>query len=93
MKKIKEVNIEGDRIFLKKNKYLGWTVVNPFKIDGKINWKNLLIGGNWVRFFIVIMMVILILLAIMEYSNVVKIANECLNNSHTIIVNTSQWIN
>jgi len=75
---MKEIEIEGERIFLKKNKYLGWSVINPYKIDGKINWFNLLIGGNWVKFFIFLVIFFLLLGAIFEYSNAVRIANECL---------------
>ena len=44
-KGIKEIEIEGEKIFLKKS-FLGYGVVHPIKIDGKINWKNLLAGGS-----------------------------------------------
>ena len=46
MDKIKEVNIDGERLFLKKSK-TGWRIVYPIKIDGKINKKNLFLGGSW----------------------------------------------
>lgn len=44
VKKIKELEIDGDRIYLKKD-FLGWRLVNPYKIDGKLNWTNVLTGG------------------------------------------------
>lgn len=78
MGKIEEVNLNGERIFLKKNQLLGWAVISPSKIDGKINWKNLLIGGNWVRFGFIIAFIVLMLLAINEYSTIVETANKCL---------------
>lgn len=80
MKGIKEINIDGERIFLKKNNLLGWSVVNPYKIDGKLNWKNILIGGNWFKFGLIVFLIIILLLAINEYSQAVTIAKECLNN-------------
>lgn len=86
MNGIKEINIEGDRLFLKKSEIFGWGVVYPIKIDGKINWKNLLIGGSWIRFIIIIMAIILLYISIQEYSNIVGIANNCLNQNKIIIL-------
>ena len=86
MKGIKEINIDNDRIFLKKNGYLGWSVTNPYKIDGKINWFNLLVGGNWLKFGITIGFVIILLLAIGEYYTILKIANECILNQPQFIL-------
>ena len=39
--KIKEIYIDGERIFISKSKLFGYKVVYPLKIDGKINWKHL----------------------------------------------------
>ena len=36
---------EQEKVFLKKD-FLGWRVVTPIKIDGKINYPNLLFGGR-----------------------------------------------
>ena len=51
---IKEIEIEGEKVYLNKKK-LGWNVVYPLKKDinqpfsfkNNCNWKNLLIGGSW----------------------------------------------
>ena len=77
-KGIKEIEIEGERIFLKKS-FLGWNIVHPIKTDGKINWKNLLAGGSWIKLGLIIAFVIITLGAIVEVANLIKIANECLN--------------
>ena len=85
-KGIKEIEIEGEKVFLKKS-FLGYGVVHPIKIDGKINWKNLLAGGSWIKLGLVIGFVIIALGAIFEVVNLMKIANECLNlNPFTIDV-------
>ena len=78
---------------MKKSGIFGWGVVYPIKVDGKINWKNLLIGGNWMRFTSIVFLILLVILCISEYSSIVQVANECLNQSKTIQVNVSQWLN
>jgi len=49
MKGIKEVEIDGKIIYLKKS-FGEHRVVYPMKTEGKINWKNILIGGSWFNF-------------------------------------------
>lgn len=78
---LKEIKIDGERIFLKKN-WIGWKVVNPYRIDGKINWKNLLIGGSWINLIVVMIMSLLLLGSIYEYYSLWKTATECLNNNN-----------
>lgn len=80
MNKIKEIELDNERIFLKKG-FLGWNVVYPYKIDGKIVWKNLIAGGNWWRLLIIGFIVLIILGSVWEYSNAVRVANQCLNQS------------
>ena len=84
-KGIKEIEIEGERIFIKKS-FLGYSVVHPIKIDGKINWKNLLAGGSWIKLGLVIGFVIIALGAMLEVVNLIKIANECLNLNPFILI-------
>jgi len=79
MKKINKITINNEEIYLKKSGVFGWGVINPYKIDGKINWKNLLIGGSWTKLIIIIVTILIILGCISEYSTAVKMANECLN--------------
>jgi len=43
---LKQVAVEGGKIYLK-GKGTNWRVVHPIKVDGEINWKNLLLGGSW----------------------------------------------
>ena len=77
--RIKEINVDGELVFLSKKG--GWHVVHPAKIDGKINWKNLIAGGNWWNLLKIAVIVGIILICINEYSNAVKIANDCLQSS------------
>ena len=86
MEGIKELEIEGERVFVKKSKIFGWGFVKPYKIDGKINWKNLLIGGSWLNLIKVGIFLAILAGCIHEYSTAVKVANECLNNSVTFIL-------
>jgi hypothetical protein len=77
---MEELIFNGERIFLKKGKK-GYRIIKPYKIDGKINWKNLIAGGDWLNLLWIAIGVTLILGCIWEYSNAVKIANECLAKS------------
>jgi len=83
---VKEIIIDNERIFLAKSKIFGWNIVNPMVIDGKRNWKNILIGGNWGRFWFLAIVTILFLLAIQEYKIIVNIANECLEKANSYIL-------
>lgn len=82
--KIKETNIDGERIFLK-NDFLGWHVVHPYKIDGKWNLKNLIAGGSWIRLILVVGLCALLVGATLEVLHIVNIANECLNSNHAYL--------
>jgi len=77
---IREFQINGDSVYLKKSKIFGWNVVHPIKIKNKINWKNLLVGGSWIKFLIYLFGILFLLGAVKEYSQAVKIANACINN-------------
>jgi hypothetical protein len=83
MKEIKEVNITGDRIYLTKSKLFGYKVVYPIRNEDRtINWKNLISGGSWIKLGIVILIVLIILGCVYEYSHAVKVANDCLNTTN-----------
>lgn len=82
--KVREINIDGDRVFISKSNFFGYKVVHPIKIDGKIVWKNLLSGGSWKNLIFIIILVLIILGAINEYSTAVNIANECLLKEQVI---------
>jgi hypothetical protein len=86
MDNIKKIEIDGESLFIKKSKIFGWGFVYPIKIDGKLNWKNILIGGSW--FNVIKLLVIILLLAgcLNEYSNAINVANECLNKTITVIL-------
>lgn len=86
MKKYCKIEINGEVVYLRKT-FLGWGIIHPIKINNKINWKNLLIGGSWIKLGILIIFLLIILGCLSEYSNAIKIANECLNNQNII-----QWI-
>lgn len=74
---IKEINIEGERVFVKKSKIFGWGFVKPYKVDGKLNWKNILVGGSWVKFGLLMFMLLVMAGAVQEFSVAVEMANEC----------------
>jgi len=76
-KGIKEIEIEGERVFLKKS-FLGYGVVHPIKIDNKINWKNLLAGGSWIKLILIIVFVLILIGTIFEIRNIYEIASKCL---------------
>lgn len=57
--------------------------------EGKVNWFNALTGGSWLKIGILIGVIILILLFLYDWSNAIKIGNECLlNNTPKIDINS-----
>jgi len=80
MKDIKEIEIEGDRINLKKS-FDGWRVCYPYKnSDGTFNYFNLLTGGTWWNVLKVLIVVGLILGLSFGYYNDVKVCRDCMAN-------------
>lgn len=78
MKKIETIFIKDELIYLKKG-YLGWKVVKPWKnLDGTFNWYNILMGGSWIGFLFWVFLILMIIGAIFEYANNLRIATECL---------------
>jgi len=88
MEKTKEVFIDGEVIYLK-NDFLGWHVTHPVKIDGKIDFKNLIAGGSWLKLILVIAFVVIMIMAIVEYTNSLRFCSELIANQ----INSSQIIN
>lgn len=80
MSKIKEVNIDGTQVFMKKTRE-GYRVIHPMRINGKINWKNFLAGGSWYNLLGVAIIVFIVLGCINEYSNAVEVANQCMQSN------------
>lgn len=78
-KGINEVEIEGEKINLKKGIF-GWSVVKPIKDkNNKIIWKNLIAGGSWIKLILIIAFVLICLGAIFEVKDLIQVANQCLN--------------
>lgn len=85
--KIEEVEMNGEKVYLKKG-LLGWKVVYPNKIDGKINWKHFIAGRSWWNLLWIALIVALIIGCVSEYSIALRTANECLEqlNNFRIIL-------
>ena len=46
--KAKYIEIENEKIYLKKSVLFGWSVVYPnINNDGSINWMNVIFGGKY----------------------------------------------
>ena len=82
--KIKEIEIENEKIYLLKGK-LGWTVVNPVKIEGKFNLKNLWIGNRKVIIFTVIWLLIM--------GSIIYGANEMIGSCKDMAKNPCKYTN
>lgn len=65
---IHEIEIDSDRIYLKKSKLFGWSVVQPIKTDNKTNLKNLLYGGSLWNLLLITIIVFMILAYAFEYT-------------------------
>ena len=77
MKEIKEIEVEGKKVYLVKRGD-NFKVVYPIKIDGKINWKNLIAGGSWWNLLLVALILFLLFGLANEYLSNLKIASACL---------------
>ena len=87
MKGVKEVVVDGETINLKKGMF-GWGVVYPWRNkDGSMNWFNFITGGSWLGFFFTLFIVAVIVLAIIDYSSILRIANECLAQQNMFTFN------
>ena len=75
-----DLTIEGERVYLKKD-FLGWRIINPIKIEGKINYINLLFGGyrNLILLIIFILIVVSLYFGVNEiiYSYKLIADNPC----------------
>lgn len=83
MKQLEEIEIGNEVVFFRKG-FLGWNIVYPIRERGKINWKNLIAGGNWWKLLIITLLVLIILGCIYEYANTLNVANECLKQNQLI---------
>lgn len=99
-KGIKEIEIEGERVFLKKG-WFGYQTTNPIQKDitlpiydivnkkvnwKNIHWKNLIAGGSWTKLVLIVGFVAISLGAIFEIRSIVQIANECLNSKTLVLL-------
>lgn len=78
------IQIKGETIYLKKG-WDGWHTCHPIKIDGKINWENLIAGGSWIKLGITLGFIFILVMAIFEVSSIYKIATDCLNKTIIMI--------
>ena len=78
--KINKISIEGETLYLKKG-FMGWNVIAPYKNeDGSINWFNLLTGGSWIRLAGTVILVIIVLGLIYEYTTNIGTLVGCFND-------------
>ena len=92
MKDINEIEINSEKIYLKKSKIFGWTVVYPTKNpDGSINWFNLITGGSWLRLVALIVIIIIILGFFYEYSTQARLLASLLEKNITF--SQAQYLN
>ena len=78
MTKIHRVIVNESEVALKYD-FMGWRVVLPFRnSDGSLNWKNIISGGSWIKLFITMGLVAIILGAMFEYYSQLILLNKCL---------------
>ena len=74
----KQIEIDGEKIWLNKSKLFGWTVIHPdYNEDGSINWKNMITGGSWTRLVIMLVIVGVVLGFLYEYSTLATLYMKC----------------
>lgn len=80
----------NDSTYLKKSK-LGYSLIYPAKKDlmqplkrGNINWKNLLMGGSWINFITIFIIVFLLLFITWGYKHDMKECMRIIENPYSI---------
>jgi len=69
MKNVKEIEIEGERVYLK-NGFTGWRTIFPLKNpDGSFNWFNFVTGGAWGKLIILTIIIAFILISAWAYNH------------------------
>lgn len=81
-----------DHTWLVKEGFLGEPrIVYPWKVNGRINWKNFLIGGSWTKFIGLVVFILFILFVSFQYNHDIKecinIKNSCYFYNYTININ------
>jgi hypothetical protein len=71
---------EQDKVYLKKDMF-GWRIVQPNRIDGKINWLNLLVGGKRNALVLIILLLLIGFHMYSHYHDVYAIQNKYANIS------------
>ena len=66
---IHKIELENEILHLKKSKLFGWSIVYPIKVDGKYNWKNIILGGSWYNLIKLILIVGIILFIALSYKH------------------------
>ena len=87
MKQLEEIEIGNEVVYFRKG-FLGYHTVFPCRVNGKINWKNLIAGGNWWKLLIIAVIVLVILGCVYEYSVVLKSLNECMGKPNLLKIIT-----
>jgi len=85
---IHRVVVSGEEVALKKD-FMGWRIVRPFRnSNGSLNWKNIISGGSWIKFFIMLFIVVVIIGAMFEYYSQLNLLTKCLTalNDSVILI-------
>jgi hypothetical protein len=75
---------DGETIYLKKG-FDGWRVVYPIKNkDGSWNWKHILTGGSWWNWAKIGGIVLIIVLAFVEWQQSLEYCSEFIADYNTV---------
>jgi len=84
MKALKEVIVEGESVYLKKD-FTGWRTVYPItNKDGSFNWFNFITGGSYGKLMITIAIVLIILGLCWSYYHDTSLCMEILANGTNV---------
>ena len=82
---IKEIEIEGEKVNMKKD-FTGWRIVYPIKdTNGKYLWKNILFGGSYWNILKIAILVGLISFAVYSYRRDIQAVKDSCVLFKTII--------
>lgn len=72
-----KIELDSREVFISQRGDL-FKVIKPFKNeDGSLNWFNILTGGSWINLMVTVVIVIMILGLLNEYSTNINLLKDC----------------
>lgn len=76
-----------------KKSFDGYRVIYPYKNeDGSLNWRNIILGGNWWKFIKVMLVILVILVACYSYARDTRVCRELISDPCQVCIDVGGFI-